>query len=117
MLDINGFLAETNATNIFLVKNGVLVTPTTDSCVTGLTRLKMLELAQANGIATEVRNITPSEMYSADEMFTTGTMGGLSPVAEVDGRKIGTGAPGPIALKLRELYLAAVKKEAEPLPF
>lgn len=104
MLDVHGFLAETNATNIFLAMNEVLVTPTTDSCVEGITRATVLECANEAGIQVEERNISPSEMYAADEMFTTGTMGELAFVKEVDGRVIGTGVKGEMTQRLQEIY-------------
>jgi branched-chain amino acid aminotransferase group I len=80
MLDLHGFVAETNATNIFLVRDGVLITPTTDACLPGITRAILLELARAAGIETVERNVSMSELYTADEVFTTGTMGELAPV-------------------------------------
>ncbi len=104
MLDVHGFLAETNATNIFLVMNEALVTPTTDSCVEGITRATVLECAQEAGMHIEERNISPSEMYAADEMFTTGTMGELAFVKLVDGRTIGSGQKGTVTQRLQEIY-------------
>ena len=115
MLDINGFVSETNATNMFLVKRGEVHTPLAESCLPGLTRAKILELAKANNIPAYERHITPSELYTADEVFTTGTMGGLSPVAVIDGRTIGDGKPGPMVARLKELYAAAVEREAVPI--
>jgi branched-chain amino acid aminotransferase group I len=117
MLDLNGFVAETNATNIFLVKRGELHTPTTDSCLGGITRGFVVELARANGVATFERNITPSELYSADEAFTTGTAGELSPVIEIDGRAIGDGKPGRVTRRLQSLYHEKTQELGEPLPF
>lgn len=115
MLDIHGFVSETNATNIFLVKHGQLHTPLAESCLPGLTRAKVLELANRNGILSTERHITISEFYTADEVFTTGTMGGLSPVAKIDGRVIGQGKPGSLTLKLRQLYLQRVEQEGIPI--
>ncbi len=117
MLDIHGYLSETNATNIFLVKDGHLLTPHADSCLHGITRSKVLEIGQEIGIPTSVRNLSITEMYTSDEMFTTGTMGELSPVLEVDGRRIGDGKPGPITLQLRDVYWEKTKKEGTLLPF
>lgn len=115
MLDINGFVSETNATNMFLVKHNVLHTPLAESCLPGLTRAKVLELARGKGIETSVRHITPTELYTADEVFTTGTMGGLSPVAVIDGRTIGNGQPGPMIARLQDLYRKCVEREAVPI--
>ncbi len=117
MLDIHGFVSETNATNIFLVKRDVLLTPHADSCLPGITRAKVLELARAEGIEAVERNISTTEVHSADEVFTTGTMGELTPVLEVDGRTIGDGIPGPVTLRLRDIYWDCTQKEGTPLPF
>ena len=116
MLDLNGFISETNATNIFLVRKDILVTPTADACLPGITRGIVLELAAADGIDVEERNVSLSELYSADEAFTTGTMGELAPVLEVDARKIGKAAPGPITKRLQALHRDHTKHEGEPLP-
>ena len=116
MLDLHGFVAETNATNVFLVRRGVLVTPTADACLPGITRAIVLEVAAAEGIQTEVRNVSLSEIYTADEVFTTGTMGELSPVLEVDGRVIGDGIQGPVTQRLQELHRQRTEEECELLP-
>ena len=117
MLDLHGYVSETNATNIFAVKNGALVTPHADSCLPGVTRRVVLELARAEGIEAAERNVSLSELYVADEVFTTGTMGELSPVLEIDGRKIGSGAAGEMTRRLRRLYREKASSEGEPLPF
>ena len=117
MLDIWGFVSETNATNIFLVKRGDLLTPHADSCLPGITRRKIIDIGREAGIAVIERNISISEVYAADEMFTTGTMGELSPVTWVDGRTIGDGGIGPVSRRLQTLYHQRTAKEGEPLPF
>ena len=91
MLDLNGFVSETNATNVFMVEDGVLLTPTADACLPGITRETVLFLAKELGIETVVRNISLAEFHAADEVFTTGTMGELTPVTMIDGRTIGNG--------------------------
>lgn len=116
MLDVHGFVSETNATNVFLVKHGEVVTPHADSCLPGITRRKVLAIAREAGIPAVERNVTLAEVWSADEMFTTGTMGELSPVLEVDGRTIGAGEPGPVTRRLQELYAERTKREGTPLP-
>jgi branched-chain amino acid aminotransferase group I len=116
MLDLEGFLSETNATNVFVVRKDVLLTPTADYCLPGITRATVIALARANDIPCEVRRISLSEALSADEMFTTGTMGELSPVLELDGRTIGTGI-GPVTERLQGLYAELTASEGEPLPF
>lgn len=117
MLDIHGYLSETNATNLFLVKDGKLLTPHADSCLHGITRSTVLQLASELSIPAQERNLSTTEMHTADEVFTTGTMGELSPVLEVDGRIIGTGEPGPVTLQLRNAYWEKTKSLGTPLPF
>jgi branched-chain amino acid aminotransferase group I len=117
MLDIYGFVSETNATNIFLVKRGKLLTPHADSCLPGVTRARVIEIGREAGLEVIERNISISEMYAADEIFTTGTMGELSPVLEVDGRRIGNGEIGPITQELQGRYAEKTASEGEPLPF
>ena len=117
MLDINGFVSETNATNVFLVKRGVLITPHADSCLPGITRAIVLDLARDAGIQCRERNVSIAEIYSADEMFTTGTMGELAPVLEVDGRDIGELMAGPVTRRLQTLHREKTQNEGEQLPF
>lgn len=117
MLDVHGFVSETNATNLFAVRNGELLTPHTDSCLPGITRARVLRLAQELGIRTVERNVSITEFHAAEEVFTTGTMGELSPVLEIDGRTIAGGKAGPVTLRLRDAYWERTKTEGEPLPF
>jgi branched-chain amino acid aminotransferase len=104
MLDQRGFVAETNATHLFLVSGGVLCTPTTAACPEGMTRQAVLELAAAAGLPVAVGDYSLTQLYSADELFVTGTMGGLTPVLAVDGRPIGDGKPGPVTAQLTDLF-------------
>jgi len=104
MLDHRGFIAETNATHIFMVDEGSLQTPTTVACPEGITRATVLRLASEAGIGFREDDYTLPQLYNAAEVFVTGTMGGLAPVVAVDGRTIGTGAPGPVTKQLTELY-------------
>ena len=104
MLDRSGFIAETNATHIFLVKNGIVLTGHTHACPEGITRQVVLELCAAHGIESDVRNLSLAEAYSADEMFCTGTMGELAGVTRLDGRTIGDGRIGPMTQRLAGLY-------------
>jgi len=104
MLDHRGFIAETNATHIFLVTGGTLATPTTVSCPEGVTRGAVLDLAASAGIASRTGDYTLPELYTADEAFVTGTMGGLAPVVRVDGRVIGDGTAGPVTTRLVALF-------------
>lgn len=116
MLDQNGFIAETNATNIFLVRKGELLTPFADVCLPGLTRQRVLEIAAELGIKAREKNLSMTEMYTADEMFTTGTMGALSWVKNVDGRQIGTAEKGPLCQQLQEYYQAKIDDLAVVIP-
>ena len=104
MLDQRGFVAETNATHVFLVSGGVLGTPSTAACPEGVTRQAVLDLAGAAGISCAVGDYSLTQLYSADELFVTGTMGGLTPVLALDGRPIGDGKPGPVTRQLIELF-------------
>jgi branched-chain amino acid aminotransferase len=117
MLDIHGYVSETNATNVFLVKRGELLTPHADSCLPGITRGVVIEIARDAKIPVKETNISISQVYSADEMFTTGTVGELTPVLEVDGRRIGDGTAGsrPVTERLRALYADLTAHEGEPL--
>ena len=116
MLDVNGFVSETNATNVFLIRAGGLFTPHADSCLPGITRKTVMETAQDNDIRVVEKNLSLTEVYTADEMFTTGTMGGLAPVLDVDGRRIGNGARGPVTLRLQQLHADRAFLHGEPLP-
>ena len=88
MLDNLGFIAEMNGTNIFMVKNKELITPTADACLHGITRALVIKLARENSIPVIERNVSLTELYAADEAFVTGSMGELTPITEVDGRTI-----------------------------
>ncbi len=104
MLDQRGFVAETNATHIFLVTGGVLGTPSTAACPEGITRQAVLDVAAGAGIGCAVGDYSLTQLYAADELFVTGTMGGLTPVLALDGRTIGAGKPGPVTAQLSDLY-------------
>jgi len=104
MLDIRGFVAETNATHVFVVAGGVVATSHTTSCPEGITRATVLELCAAHDIPHVVRDISLPEVYGADEVFCTGTMGEIVPVVEVDGRTIGAGECGPVSARIGVLY-------------
>lgn len=117
MLDQNGFLSETNATNLFLLRGERVLTPFATACLPGITRGLVIELCHENEIVIEERDLSLTELYTADEAFTTGTMGELSPVLEVDGRQIGTGSPGRMTQRLQKLFAAKTAAEGELLPF
>src|SRR3984957_18462015 len=115
MLDHRGFVAETNATHIFFVRAGTLATPTTVSCPEGITRAVVLELAAAAGIACQAGDYTLPQLYTADEAFVTGTMGGLAPVVTVDGRTIGDARPGPVTKQLTAQFAALTATTSTPV--
>jgi len=115
MLDQRGFVAETNATHVFLVSDGVLGTPTTAACPEGITRQAILDLTAADRIGCHVGDYSLTQLYSADEMFVTGTMGGLTPVLTLDGRPIGDGKPGPVTAQLTELFAQLTATSGTPV--
>jgi len=115
MLDGRGFVAETNATNLFAVTGGALSTPTTAACPEGITRQTVLELAAAHGIEAVVRDLSLTEMYTADEVFCTGTMGEIAGVTVIDGRSIGDGKTGPVTARMAELYQEHARRHGTQL--
>ena len=117
MLDVHGFISETNDTNIFMVRNGELLTPFADACLPGLTRQMILDIAAEEGIPAREKNLSLTELYTADEAFTTGTMGELTPILEADGRTIGGGAAGEMTQRLQGLHRAYAYEHGEKLPF
>lgn len=115
MLDRHGFVAETNATHVFIVQADTVMTSRLVACPGGITRAVVLEICRDNNIAHEVRDLTLAEVYSADEMFCTGTMGELAPVSEVDGRTIGNGQVGAITKRLCQLFRKLTETEGTPV--
>lgn len=117
MLDHNGFVSETNATNVFMCKDGVLYTPHADSCLPGITRATVINIAKENNIPLVERNISITEFYNADEVFTTGTMGELTKVYEIDGRIIENTGNSTLLETIQSHFAALTAKEGEVLPF
>lgn len=115
MLDVRGFVAETNATHIFIVRSGVVLTPFAVACPEGITRAAVLGLCRGNGIPHAEKDLSLTEVYRADEMFCTGTMGELAAVVRVDGRMIGSGQPGPVTARLSGLFRELTEREGEAL--
>ena len=115
MLDQRGFVAETNATHLFIVKEDKLITSRLIACPEGITRDVVIKLCSQNQIKHEIRDYSLSEVYRADEMFCTGTMGELAPVTEVDGRIIGNGVTGPLTKNMSKLFKQCVAEEAEAI--
>ena len=104
MLDVRGFVAETNATHVFLVQEQKVLTSRTIACPEGITRSTVLDLCQRHGIPHAELDLSLTDVYRADEVFCTGTMGELAPVVKVDGRTIGTGAIGAMTQRLSGLF-------------
>lgn len=113
MLDKDGFIAETNATHLFVVKDGVVMTSHANACPEGITRSVVLEICKTNSIPHEVKDISLAEAYRANEMFCTGTMGEIAPVVQVDGRRIGDGKLSPLTQRLSELFAQLTAVEGE----
>ena len=111
MLDMRGFVAETNATHVFLITRGAVATPRAIACPEGITRSTVLELCRKHEIAVAETDLSLVDFYRADEMFCTGTMGEIAPVTEVDGRRIGDGQCGPVTLRLSELFAELTRRE------
>jgi branched-chain amino acid aminotransferase len=105
LLDWRGYVAEGSGENVFIVRRGVIATPsTTASILEGITRDTVIRIARDEGYMVEERDITREELLTAEEVFFTGTAAEITPVLEVDGRPVGEGKPGPIIMKLKERY-------------
>jgi len=104
MLDTRGFIAETNATHVFIVRKGDLATSKVVACPDGITRATVIEICAAEKIRCVETDLSPVDVYGADEMFCTGTMGELAGVIQLDNRLIGDGQVGPLTKRLSELY-------------
>tara|TARA_Y100000758_G_scaffold227892_1_gene165177 strand:+ start:104 stop:1006 length:903 start_codon:yes stop_codon:yes gene_type:complete len=114
MLDTRGFVAETNATHVFIVEDGKVLTSHLKACPEGITRATVLDLCARNEIPCRVKDISLTEVYRAAEMFCTGTMGELASVTMVDGRPVGAPeVPGPLTKRLSELYLKLTANSGE----
>ena len=115
MLDTNGFVSSCNSTNFFVVRDGALWTSSGRYCFNGITRATVLRLAREAGFAVHEGDYTLAEVYAADEAFVTGTLGGITPVSVIDGRKLPGAGMGPLTQRLADLYrqyIAAPQKAA-----
>src|SRR5262249_16759968 len=104
MLDVRGFVAETNATHVFIVRGGSIYTSFTTACPEGITRATLLDLCRVHAISCRGVDLSLTAVYPPAGRFCSGTMGELASVIKVDGRTIGNGAPGPITQRLSGLY-------------
>lgn len=109
MLDIHGFVSTCNATNFFMVKGGEVWTSTGQYCMNGITRGKVIKVCDEKNIPCFQKNFSLYDVYGADEAFVTGTFGGLTPVAAVDGRRVGEGELGSMTRRLESLYQDEIK--------
>ena len=108
LLDSQGFVAEGSGENIFIVKNGKLITPSLTSALEGITRDSVMTISKDMGIEVIERNITRDEIYTADEAFFTGTAAEVTPIKQLDKRQIGTGVRGQITGEIQSIYFDAV---------
>jgi branched-chain amino acid aminotransferase len=116
MLDEHGFVTELNDTNLFMVKNGAIYTPHADNCLHGITRQLVIELAESLKLPLSERNLSLTEFYNADEVFACGTMGELTPLYEIDGRKVENKSDTSITETLRAAFHHLIPKYCEKLP-
>lgn len=113
LLDVEGYVAEGSGENIFIVKQGKLYTPDLTSCLEGITRASVIELAAEIGIPVIEKRITRDEIYCADEAFFTGTAAEVTPIRELDNRMIGLGKRGPVTAQIQTLFFDCVKGRAK----
>ena len=111
LLDPEGYVSEGTGENIFLVRKGRIKTTPLTSILEGITRNSVIDLAREQGVAVAEERFTRDEMYIADEVFVTGTAAELTPVREIDNRRIGTGKPGPVTLALQKRFFSIVRGE------
>ena len=116
MLNAEGFVAECTGDNLFIVKNGTVLTPPLSAgALYGITRQTVIELAEETGLKVSEPNLTRYDLFSADECFLTGTGAEIVPVVKIDGRVIGTGKPGRVTRRLEDEYHALTKVSGEPI--
>ncbi len=109
MLDVEGFIAEGSGENVFIVKNGIVYTPELSSCLDGITRKTVMQLAEEAGYKVIEKRITRDEVYIADEAFFTGTAAEVLPIRELDGRILGSGHRGPVTTLMQSQYFDLVR--------
>jgi branched-chain amino acid aminotransferase len=116
MLNAEGYVAECTGDNLFIVKEGQLLTPPLSAgALYGITRRVVMDIAFENGLKVSEPNLTRYDLFNADECFLTGTGAELVPIVKIDGRTIGNGKPGPLTKKLVTLYHALTKASGEPI--
>lgn len=117
MLDKDGFVSEANGVNVFCIRKGIVYTPHADSCLPGITRQHVINLCREQGIPIVEKNLSLTEFYTADQVFTTGTMGELTKVAEIDGRAIRSRMEEDLLEQIKGYFRAMTRSGGEPLPF
>ncbi|MFT4549422.1 MAG: branched-chain amino acid aminotransferase, partial [Verrucomicrobiales bacterium] len=115
MLDTKGNLAETNATHIFLVKDGTIHTSTTKACPTGITRDTIIKMCAEQNIPLEIRDIPAAEIHQSDEVFCTGTMGEIVAVTRIDDTIFNGGESGPMTENLADFYRGLTRRDGYPM--
>jgi len=113
--DTNGYVSEGSGDNIFVIKNGVIVTPQTLNNLRGITRMVVMEIAESLGITVKEQNLGFYDLYTADEVMVSGTAAEVAPITLIDGRTIGTGKPGPITCQIMAAFRAITEKEGTPI--
>lgn len=113
LLDTDGNIAECTGENIFIVKDSVLITPTLENALEGITRGSIIQIARDQGIKVEEKNFPKEVLYDSDEAFLTGTAAEITPIREIDARPIGEGKPGPLTKKLQDIYYGAIHGREE----
>lgn len=108
MLDTQGFVSEASGENLFLVRDGQLRTPPLSTVLDGITRASVIQLARDKGIPVSEQSLTRDDLYVADELFLTGTAAEVTPIREVDNRRIGEGSRGPITKLLQSSFFEVV---------
>lgn len=116
MLDAQGHVAEASGENLFYVKNGKIITPPTTSALQGITRDTVIELLKAKNHPVTEQFFSRDSLYAADEIFLTGTAAEITPIRELDDRKVGQGKPGPITKMVQEDYFSLVKGKSDMHP-
>jgi branched-chain amino acid aminotransferase group I len=117
MLDKDGFVAEANGVNVFLIYKGQVFTPYASSCLPGITRALVIDLCKGHNIPATEANLSLSEFYRADEVFTTGTMGELTKVSSIDGRAINNKHHESVLAVIQQHFSEKTREEGTPLPF
>lgn len=114
MLDTDGYLAEASGENIFVIRDGIVRTPPNSSSIlNGITRQSVIQILKDNNIPVIEEKLLREESYICDEVFLTGTAAEITPVREIDNRKVGSGKPGPITQKVQQIYFDAIRGKIE----